>query len=217
MHCRKKASTCAVIFSALTMGVAYGTVATAEPVRPEFSKLERLVEQYFYHARSRHKPILVTQSQVSALLESLRGMHIYIPGRSQIARSFPHDREFFARFVLEELARDPAPQFPEDPTFLFQRIDAMCNSRHAIRHLTRIAGQGKSFAASWIDEEPLFPSLESSQLQELLQQHGVENAAQASPRRRNYTIEHLLEALQATYEPAAESASVTTSLNAAGR
>jgi len=206
-----------VVVGTLFIWAAWGHALSAEPIRPEFSTLERLVEQYFYHARSRSKPILLTQSQVHALMESLRGMRIYIPGRNQIARSFPHDREFFARFVLVEMAREPAIDFPEDPTFLLQRIDAMCSSHQSIRQLTRLAGRGECFASTWIPSDPLYPSLETLRLKDLLEDHGVENAAQASPRRRNYTIDHLLEALERAYAPAPKSATVTTSFDAAGR
>ncbi|MBA2113861.1 hypothetical protein [Bremerella alba] len=217
MHWPKISSTIRVLLSTFCIGLAWGNVASAEPVRPDFSTLEHLVEQYFYHARDRRKPILLTQSQVLDLMESLRGMHIYIPGRNQIARSFPHDREFFTRFVLEELSREPTPEFPDDPTFLLQRIDAMCTSHQSIRQLMRISGQGESFSSTWIPADALFPSLDKKQLEDLLEEHNVKNAAQASPRRRNYTIEHLLEALKSAYPPAAETATSTTSFDAAGR
>lgn len=206
-------------FVLATLGVWLACCASlfAEPIRPEFETLEQLVQQYFYHARPRHKPMLLTQSQVVALLESLQRMRIYIPGRTQIVRSFPHDREFFSRFVLEQLAREPAVAFPDDPTFLFQRIDAMCTSRQSIVQLTRLAGQGETFAATWNSEDTLSPAVETLLLQDLLAEHGLENAAQAKPRRRNYTIEHLLEALESAYLPASEAATEVTSFDTVGR
>lgn len=202
-----------------TLCIWFACCATllAEPVPPEFSTLTRLVEQYFYNARSRQKPILLTQSQVLDLMQSLQGMRIYIPGRTQIARSFPHDREFFTRFVLDELAQDPVRDFPEDPTFLLQRIDAMCNSHQSIRQLTRIADKGESFSPTWISADPLFPSLESLRLKDMLEKHEVENAAQAGPRRRNYTIDHLLKELENAYLPTSEPATSTTSFDTSGR
>ncbi len=190
---------------------------SAEPIRPEFSRLEQLVEQYFYNARSRNKPMMLTQSQVRALMQSLQGMRIYIPGRSQIVRSFPHDREFFTRFVLDELSREPALAFPEDPTFLLQRIDAMCTSQQSIRQLTRLSGKGETFSATWVSDDPLLPALESARMNDILQRLHVDSAAQASTRRRNYTIKHLLEALESAYHPAPDDSTVTTSLNAVGR
>ncbi|PQO25121.1 hypothetical protein C5Y96_26855 [Blastopirellula marina] len=217
MHWLNNSRTQRVIVPALGVWLACCASLFAEPIRPEFETLEQIVQQYFYHARPRHKPMLLTQSQVVALLESLQGMRIYIPGRTQIVRSFPHDREFFSRFVLEELAQEPAIEFPDDPTFLFQRIDAMCTSRQSIVQLTRLASQGKSFSATWISDAPLLPSLESRLLKDLLAEHGVENAAQAKPRRRNYTIEHLLEALESAYLPASETATTVTSFDAVGR
>lgn len=217
MHWLKINHTHRVVLGTLCLWVTCCAALSAEPVRPEFSTLRDMVEQYFYHARARNKPILLTQSQVIGLMESLRGMHIHITGRSQIARSFPHDREFFTRFVLDELAQDPAPEFPDDPTFLFQRIDAMCTSHPSIRQLMRIAGQGEAFSRVWVPADPLFPSLETPRLEDLLEEHGVENAAQASPRRRNYTIEHLLDALENAYAPVSESATAATSFDASGR
>lgn len=217
MHWRKISHAMRVVATTLCLWVACCATLPAEPVRPEFPTLKRLVEQYFYHARTRHKPILLTQSQVLDLMESLQGMRIYISGRTQIVRSFPHDREFFARFVLDELAQDPALEFPEDPTFLLQRIDAMCGSHQSIRQLTRLADKGESFSTTWVPADPLFPSLESLRLQDTLKKHGVENAAQASPRRRNYTIEHLLEALESAYTPPTQSAGAMTSFDALGR
>ncbi|QDU76103.1 hypothetical protein Pan97_31480 [Bremerella volcania] len=218
MHWLRINHTSRVVVSALCIWVACCAAASAEPVQPEFSTLKRLVRQYFYNARTGNKPILLTQSQILDLMESLRGMHIYIPGRNQIARSFPHDREFFARFILDELAHEPACKFPDDPTFLLQRIDAMCTSHESIRQLMRLAGRGESLCPTWIPADPLFPSLESARLQDLLDEHGVENATQASPRRRNYTIEHLLDVLESVYNtPAAESTTAVTSFDTLGR
>lgn len=217
MHWLKICHVRRVVIGALCVwGTCCGPLS-AEPIRPELPTLKRIVEQYFYNARDRQRPILLTQSQVLDLLESLRDMHIYIPGRNQIARSFPHDREFFSRFVLDELAQDPARAFPKDPTFMLQRIDAMCTSHDSIRQLERISGQGKSFEATWVSEDPLIPSLESARLKDMLKEYGVENAAEAKPRRRNYTIKHLLEELEIAYPPAIESTSFANSLDALGR
>lgn len=217
MHWLKISHVGRVILGALCVWGTCCASLSAEPVRPDFPTLKRIVEQYFYHARDRHKPILLTRSQVLDLMESLRGMHIYIPGRNQIARSFPHDREFFTRFVFDELAQDPARSFPDDPAFLLQRIDAMCSSHESIRQLERISGKGESFLTDWTPASPIFPPLESLRLTDMLKEQEVENAAQAKPRRRNYTIEHLLEALESAYPPASESASFTNSFNALGR
>ncbi|MFN3149774.1 hypothetical protein [Bremerella sp.] len=217
MHWLKICHVRRVVLGALCVWGTCCEPLSAEPIRPEFPTLKRIVEQYFYNARDRQRPILLTQSQVLDLLESLRGMHIYIPGRNQIARSFPHDREFFTQFVLDELAQDPPQAFPQDPTFMLQRIDAMCTSHDSIFQLERISGQGKSFGATWVSEDPLIPSLESARLRDMLKEHGVENAAEAKPRRRNYTIKHLLEELEIAYPPTIESASFANSLDALGR
>ena len=217
MHWPKMNQLGRTVLGALCAWAVLAGGLAAEPIRPEFSRLEQLVEQYFYNARSRNKPMLLTQSQVRALMQSLQGMRIYIPGRSQIVRSFPHDREFFTRFVLDELAREPALAFPDDPTFLLQRVDAMCSSHQSIRQLTRLSGKGETFSTKWVSDDPLIPSLETPLMQDILEKLHIENAAQASPRRRNYTIKHLLEALESAYHPAPDSGTVTTSLNALGR
>lgn len=208
----------AVLFAlvlALTLGS--GTHLLAERQRPTFETLENLVRQFFTRAGNPQKPQLITQSQVHNLLEELRGMHIQISGRHQIARTFPHDKEFFSRFVLSELAHDPADHFPADPTFLFQRIDAMCTSHTSLRHFMILAGKGKTFEADWVSREPLFPPLEGLVTQDLLEAHGLLNADQASPRRRNYTVDHLLEILRASYSSEQITASDTNSLDALGR
>lgn len=214
---RNTLSSLSCLLIAIFFWLAVSSPTFAEPRSPDMATLENLIEQYFTHARNPSKPILLTQSKVRDLLESLKGVHIYIPGRNQIVRSFPHDKEFFSRFVLAELAQDPAMAFPEDPTFLFQRIDLMCTSHEGIRHLAKIAGNGESFSQSWVSKENLFPSLESARLQQLLEELGVENAAEPTSRRRNYTIEHLLEVLEEAYAPSLENATVTTSLDSLGR
>lgn len=191
--------------------------ASAEPRPPSFATLEDMIREFFVQPGDRQKPQLVTQSQVHDLLEQLRGMHIQIPGRHQIVRSFPHDKEFFSRFVLSELAHDPSDQFPADPTFLFQRIDAMCTTHESLRHFLRIAGEGRAFELEWIRQEALFPPLESLATEDVLRKHQIENADEAGPRRRNYTVEHLLEALRASYGPNRESASHPVLLNSLGR
>lgn len=193
------------------------TPAPAEPKPPSFETLEEMIREFFVQPGDRQKPQLVTQSQVHDLLEQLRGMHIQIPGRHQIVRSFPHDKEFFSRFVLSELAHDPSDRFPADPTFLFQRIDAMCTTHDSLRHFLRIAGEGRAFELEWIPQEPLFPPLESLATKDLIRKHQIESPDEAGPRRRNYTVDHLLEALRASYDPNRESASHPVSLNTLGR
>lgn len=193
------------------------TPALAEPKPPSFATLEDMIREFFVQPGDCQKPQLITQSQVHDLLEQLRGMHIQIPGRHQIVRSFPHDKEFFSRFVLSELAHEPTDRFPADPTFLFQRIDVMCTTHSSLRHFLRIAGEGRAFEIEWIPQEPLFPPLESLATEDLLRKHQIENANEAGPRRRNYTVEHLLEALRDSYNPNRESASYPVLLNTLGR
>ena len=201
--------------------IALGTLTPpieAEPLPPDFKSLKNIVEQYFYHARSRNKPILLTQSKVHDLLEELRGMHIYIPGRTQIVRSFPHDKEFFTRFALSQLQQEPSQRYPDDPTFLFQRIDAMCTSHETIRYLNRVAGRGRTFSECWTSEAELLPPPEELALEEMLEKLGVASQAEASPRRRNYTIKHLLEVLEQAYNPErVGSVTSASSFNALGR
>ncbi|GAA4437318.1 hypothetical protein [Bremerella cremea] len=206
--------TCLMLLTSVVSGVS---PVHADTPSPDFSTLEKLVQQYFLHARTRSTPILLTQSKVHDLLEELRGMRIYIPGRGQIVRSFPHDKEFFARFVLSELSQEPARSYPEDPTFLLQRIDAMCSSYDTIRHLNRIAGRGEAFSEDWMGTDAMFPQIEDAALEDILDDLGVRSAADAKPRRRNYTIDHLLEVLKTAYEPATPPATKTVSLDALGR
>ncbi|RCS54267.1 hypothetical protein DTL42_03735 [Bremerella cremea] len=213
---RFRSSTAALaIMLALTLGSI--THVQAERQRPSSETLESLVRQFFARVGNPHKPQLITQSQVHNLLEELRGMHIQIPGRHQIVRTFPHDKEFFSRFVLSELSHDPTDHFPEDPTFLFQRIDAMCSSHASLRHFLILAGRGQAFEANWVPQEPLFPPLEGLVTQDLLKEHGLLDVAQASPRRRNYTVDHLLEILRTSYNPERITASGQDSLDALGR
>ena len=193
------------------------TSVSAEPKPPSFATLEEMIREFFVQPGDRQKPQLITQSQVHDLLEQLRGMHIQIPGRHQIVRSFPHDKEFFSRFVLSELAHEPSDRFPADPTFLFQRIDAMCTTHNSLRHFLRIAGEGRAFEVEWIPQDPLFPPLESLATKDVLRKHQIESADEVGPRRRNYTVEHLLEALRASYDPNRESASHPVLLNTLGR
>lgn len=213
----RKNSVMLLLGALVTLGVLT-TPAAAEPLPPDFKTLESIVEQYFYNARSRNKPILLTQSKVYDLLEELRDMHIYIPGRTQIVRSFPHDKEFFTRFVLSKWQQEPSLNIPEDPTFLLQRVDAMCTSHETIRYLNRIAGRGQTFSPQWISQDELFPPLEELALQDVLEDLGVANAAEAKPRRRNYTIKHLLDALEAAYQPeSVDAVSSASSFHALGR
>lgn len=205
----------AVSFS-LALMIVLGVDARlpAEPRPPTYETLEDLVRQFFARADDPQKPQLLTQSQVHNLLEELRGMHIQIPGRHQIVRTFPHDKEFFSRFVLSELSHEPAETFPKDPTFLLQRIDAMCTSHDSLRHFMRLAAEGKSFEPEWTQKGLLFPPLEALVTQDFLKEYGLINADEASPRRRNYTIDHLLEVLRASYNPEKVTAN---SLDAFGR
>ncbi len=206
----------AVLF-ALAMVLGTSTRLLAEPRPPTFDTLESLVRRFFARPGDPKKPQLLTQSQVHNLLEELRGMHIQIPGRHQIVRTFPHDKEFFSRFVLSELAHDPAERFPDDPTFLFQRIDAMCTSHDSLRHFMRLVAEGKTFELKWIEKEPLFPPLEGLVTQDFLTEHGLLNADEMAPRRRNYTIDHLLELLRAANNPERVTANSPNSLDALGR
>ncbi|PQO42577.1 hypothetical protein [Blastopirellula marina] len=208
----------AVTFSlVLTTVLGINARLSAEPRPPTFETLEDLVRQFFARAGDPQKPQLLTQSQVHNLLEELRGMHILIPGRHQIVRTFPHDKEFFSRFVLSELSHEPAEQFPQDPTFLFQRIDAMCTSHDSLRHFMRIAAEGKTFELEWTEKESLFPPLEDLVTEDFLKEYGLVNADEVGPRRRNYTIDHLLELLQTSYNPGRVTANSPSSLDALGR
>lgn len=200
----------------LWVGMASGV--RAEPQPPEFAALETLVQQYFFQAQHRQdKPLLLTQSQVRDLLEELRGMHIYIPRRHQIVRSFPHDQEFFTRFVLQELAQDPAIVFPADPTPLFQRIDALCASHDSIRQFLRVAGQGEAFLESWGPRADLFPQLDEQVRLELEEAAEFLGTKDGPPRRRNYTIEHLTDVLREVYNPSPESTANSGSFHSLGR
>ena len=188
-----------------TLWLVAASNALAEPQPPEFATLENLVQQYFYHPDRREKPLLLTQSQVHGLLEELRRMHIYIPRRQQIVRSFPHDQEFFTRFVLHELAREPALVFPPDPTPLFQRIDALCASHASIREFLRIASHGDAFSESWGSRASLFPPLDEQVRLELETAVALRETENGPLRRRNYTIEHLTEAIREVYWQGPES------------
>lgn len=182
--------------------------ATAQTTSPDLETLESLVQQYFAATPSTERPILLTQSQVCALIEELRKLKIHVPRRNQIIRSFPHDQEFFSRFIRQALAQDPTPSFPEDPTDILQRIDLMCISHETLRHFLLLAGRGLAFQPNWMQSGCLFPPLEDATTQELLGQIDEKLADQQQPRRRNYTIEHLTEILREVYpqmtaEPAA--------------
>lgn len=198
--------------------VSMASSVSAEPQPPEFAALENLVRQYFFQAQRRQdKPLLLTQSQVQDLLEELRGMHIYIPRRHQIVRSFPHDQEFFTRFVLQELAQDPAMVFPPDPTPVFQRIDALCASHSTIRQFLGVAGRGEAFLESWGPRESLFPQLDEQARLELEEAAAFLGTEDGPPRRRNYTIEHLTEVLREVYAPSPEATAKSVSFDSLGR
>ncbi|PQO30447.1 hypothetical protein DTL21_24140 [Bremerella cremea] len=210
-------SVAVVLSVVLAMVLGLSTRLNAAPQPPTFETLEDLIRQFFARTGNPQKPRLLTQSQVHDLLEELRGMHIQIPGRHQIVRSFPHDKEFFSRFVLSELSHEPAERFPKDPTYLFQRIDAMCTSHKSLRHFMQLAGEGKAFEQQWIEQERLFPPLDNLVTEDLLTEHGLLSPEQAVPRRRNYTIDHLLELLRSSYNPDRVTTNSPSSLNALGR
>lgn len=200
-----------------TLWIAAASNALAEPQPPEFATLENLVQQYFFHPERHEKPLLLTQSQVHGLLEELRRMHIYIPRRQQIVRSFPHDQEFFTRFVLHELAREPALVFPPDPTPLFQRIDALCASHASIRKFLGVASHGEAFSESWGPRANLFPQLDEQVRLELEEAVASQETESRPPRRRNYTIEHLTEAIREVYWQGPDVTAASGSLDSLGR